>query len=61
MPFEDKSETFDVRCVECDHVGMTKVHAPSRDGPTMVYKCPECGHTQRDDPDDKRGNYVSKL
>ena len=60
MPFENKPNLYDETCDECGNVGMKKTQAPSRNGVTTVFKCPECGSTKPEDQD-VGGNFVSKL
>ena len=59
MPIDDKPGVFDVECDACGHRGMKKAQAPSRDGVTTVFKCPECGGTKPEDDVDF-GFFVSK-
>jgi len=52
-------ELFDRECGTCGNGGMKKTQAPGRDGPTTVFKCPECGGVDPDD-DPVGGMYVNK-
>lgn len=59
MPIGNKGDLFDRECGACGNHGMKKTQAPGRDGPRMVYKCPECGAIDpADDP--PSGTYVDK-
>jgi len=60
MPNRPNGAAYPETCESCGNQGMVKVDAPSRDGVTKVFKCPECGHTQPVDDGPGGGSYVEK-